>query len=305
MSRVTGSLLFLLLAGPCWAQRPQVEQARQLRTPGDAAAPAGPAVSGVSAVEQSSDFGSQVILREARPAQPPFFGQLDLPSYFTTNVGLRKHDEKSDFFFVPSLTVGYRKRFTPSLSFDLRLQTSEFRYQRFTALDFITLEARARVRYRPAAWEHTTFFAAYQFSEYFDTDQRDSFFRSHSAQGGVEQILKEWKSSALEAGLTAQLNWANPREEERDEYRAYLLYSWAATPRLHLEFSYQYSLYFYEGPGDRLDHNHGLWLGAEYRFNDHFGCGASAFAAFNRSSESRFDYNLLNPGVSLNLSVAF
>jgi hypothetical protein len=95
-----------------------------------------------------ADLGEQVLLKRQDKATP-FSAFANLSGFYTNNAALTNAARVDDFFFVGEVGVSYQPRFTAELLGEITVREADFRYARYDALDFESLNAGAGLTYTP------------------------------------------------------------------------------------------------------------------------------------------------------------
>src|SRR3954452_25136601 len=170
------------------------------------------------------DLGEQAILKRADQYQP-WSIVVSAPISYTSNVALVPNGEKSDTLFTPLFAVSYAPRITQSLYANFSVSQQMFYYDRFTALNFGSFDARAGVTYSVPQWHDLIFRAGYAYNRLTTTDF-DEFFSSHSLVGAAELPFRIGRAQQISVGIDGSFNLdANPEPPGRSEYGGFVGYS--------------------------------------------------------------------------------
>ncbi len=74
---------------------------------------------------------------------------------------------------------------------------------------------------------------------------------------------------------------------------------------MQADLFYRYGFFNYREEGSRHDHNQTLSLALRYEITHWAAVSGSTFLGLNRSNEAAFDYDVLNAGGGLGLSLRF
>ena len=303
--------LSVLAAPPSRAQdrQTQIDQSRLLQTP---------LASGDSTPRSRSDespffellnepddaLGAQRFLKAQQNVRP-FAAAVEAFGFTTNNVGLTRRDTQSDEFLVGSAAFSYRKPVGERAVVDITVQGSAFRYNEFRTLDFNSLDAGIGLTWVPARLGGIALFGRYQFTNLFSADGGQSFFQNHALTIGAQKNFVLSRAHYFFAGLSAQGAVADPSEAQRDEYSAFGGYHVDLTQNLEAELSYRYGFFVYREEGSRRDHNQSVTIALKYNVTDWFAVAATSFFGWNRSNQSIYDYDVVNGGVGLRLTLRF
>jgi hypothetical protein len=179
-----------------------------------------------------------------------------------------------------------------------------FRYNKFDVLSFNSLDAGGGLVWNPTRLPAVDLFLRYNFTDLFSKGG-DSFFQNHTITLGAQKTIALSRAHAVFAGGSALFGFAEPSVSQRDEYSVYAGYRLQATRQLDLDLLYRYGYFLYREEGDRHDHNQAVSIGVRFRINDYAAVAASSFVGFNSSNQEVFDYDVLNGGAGVGLSLRF
>lgn len=248
-------------------------------------------------------FGAQVILKE-RPDRRFLQASLDAAFFYTDNVALSRDERQGDSFLNTTLALGWRRPLTDRLTASIAGRYGLFRYNRFSALDFQSLDVEASLAVKlPAGLD---FFTGYGFTQFTSRQGIEEFYSEHSVNAALQRIFPLSRAHHFVAGVSAQWSWAEPESAQRDRYSAYLGYHVQATEHLTGDVVYRYSFYDYRDAGEgRGDSNHSVSLSLRYDLADWLAVTATALGTWNRSNQSVFDYDAFTVGGSVGLNARF
>ena len=259
--------------------------------------------SGDQAITQDDAFGAQRILKNTPPPRP-FQAFAEMSAFATNNVALVNRSREADSFLVATFGLSYRHALTSTVQFETTLRGAMFRYNKFDVLSFNSVDAGGGVVWNPAQLPGVDLFLRYNFTDLFSEDG-DTFFKNHTVTLGGQKTLALSRAHAVFAGASAQLGIADPAISQRDEYIAYTGYHLQATRQLDVDLLYRYGYFVYREEGDRRDHNQAISLGLRFRINDYAALSASSFVGINSSNQEVFDYDVLNGGGGVGVSLRF
>ena len=289
------------------AQEPRIEQARQFQSARagaeDLSNAFAPTTLELSTGEDLESFGIQQILRDQERLR--YFRILaEVSAFATDNVALSRVDERRDSFLVATTFVEYRRPIAEGLQLDAALRFSAFRYNRFSQLDFNSIDAGIGLGYHTSKLGGLDFGLRYNYNELISAPSGDSFFTNHTITGAVQKAFEFSQAHYAYVGASAQAGFADPEDAERTEFAGFAGYHLQATRSLEADLLYRYGYYLYS-EGGREDHNQTLSVALRYRFAEWISVFASGFLAWNRSNQRAFDYDAANGGGGLTVSVQF
>jgi hypothetical protein len=256
------------------------------------------------AAQADDAFGAQLILkREERPKY--FTGFAEIGAFVTNNVALVNRGQENDAFLVASAGAAWARQIGRGFTLDARLSGSAYRYDRYRALDFQSIDAGAGVTWAPAHLGGVELLLRYAYTNLTSGDGGEEFYKNHAALLGAQKVVAISRAQAAYFGANAQWSWADPKESGRDEYVAYAGYRLAVTRAWMADLYYRYGYYVYREGDGRRDNNHTLALTLRYTPVEWASVSATSFAGFNRSNQDVYDYNVLNLGLGLQVAVRF
>ena len=303
-----GIALLLLSPAITRPQEARIEQARQFEPVGTAANRAGRTPLPVSArpvenVEDTENFGVQQLLREE--AEPrPFQAFAEVAAFVTNNVALTPRDTLADAFLVATFGMSYKRPLTRGLAFDAGAQVSTFRYDDFPQLSFQSIDAGLGLTYHAEPLGGVDFFARYNYNELIGDESGEAFFHNHTLALGLQKSVVISPAHSVFAGVSGLLGFADPKSAERSEIAAYAGYHVNVTRKLDGGLLFCSALYLYT-EDHRRDWNQTLSLGLRYRVTEWFSASVSSYFGWNRSNRSAFEYDVVNGGGAVTLSVQF
>ena len=309
--RLLASLLTvpLLLVGKSTAQEARIERARQFQALGELPDSAPAALvetedfGTTDGLRDSESFGVQQLLKEQERLR---YWRIspEISAFATNNVGLTSRGRKRDTFLLAILPVEYRRSFGGRWTVTGDARFSAFRYNRFSVLDFNSLDLGLGVNFHADWLGGSDWFARYNFNGLFAASNGDTFFKNHTILLGVQKAFAFSQAHYAYIGVSGQLGFADPSISERSEVVAFAGYHLQATRNLELDLLYRSAGYFYSEIG-RREWNQTLSLGARYRFSEQFSAFASGYTVWNRSSVPAFDYDAGNAGGGLTFAFDF
>ncbi len=250
------------------------------------------------------DIGEQQILKRVEE-YTPFTVSVYSPFYWTSNVALVSSGEEADFVVAPGVTFMYQPRITKMFYAELGVVQQFFLYDRFTELNFASLDAIAGVVYYLPQVHNLSLRARYDYNRLTDTDHFDEFFVNHSIILDAELPFRIGRAQQLLLGVALNLSFdANPEPPRRNNYSFYVDYDVALSRSFSIDAAASVVVRDYY-VGDRTDVNEILSLSANYRIGDWLTLSALSSFAWNQSNQSVFDYSVANIGGGVALTIKF
>ena len=297
----------LLLMGRSAAQEARIERARQFQAletvPDSLPAPTIETIDlgTLDAGRDTESFGVQQLLKDQERLRYWRFTP-EVSAFATNNVGLTRTAEEGDSFLLANLPVEYRRPVGDRWTLMADARFSAFRYNRFSVLDFNSLDVGVGVNYHSDWLGGSDWFARYNFNALFAANNGDTFFKNHTILLGVQKAFQFSQAHYAYLGVTGQLGFADPVISQRSEVVAFAGYHLQATRNLEVDLLYRSAGYFYSEI-DRREWNQTVSFGARYRFTERFSAFASSYAVWNRSSAPVFDYDAANLGGGLTFAL--
>lgn len=254
-------------------------------------------------VEEQSDLGAQVVLKEKEESQKPFSVFADVSGYYTDNVALARTGRLGDGFLVTTFGGAYEPKLTENLTGELSFRGGLFRYDKFSNLDFNSVDAGAGLSYRLRKFYDSTVYARYNFTDLISDDNGDEFLQNHAFTLGIQKIFPLARAHYALLGASAQWNISDPSAARRDEYSIYAAYHVDLTRRISADLGSRTSVYFYQN--ERHDFNESLSATLRFKVTKWLSLGATTSFAVNNSNDSVFDYHVFNVGGGVSANVEF
>jgi hypothetical protein len=305
-----GLLASLVIAAPVHAQQVSVQdRAQLLRSPTtsrtDPYADENGVVNGKAVeTENDADVGEQEILKRIERYEP-FSVSFAAPFYYTSNVALVRNGEQSDAVFAPAAGVTYAPRITKTVFASFTLQRQEFYYDKFSALNFGSVDFRAGLTWILPKAHNLLLRAEYDYNRLTYSNSFNDFFSNHSIFLNAEMPFRFGRAQQLSIGADTNLSLdASPSAPQRHEFDFYVGYAISLTRSLTLGAVGRVFVRDYESV-DRTDVSQVIALTANYQITKQFSAGAATTFAWSRSSKSVFDYNVANFGGALSVTFRF
>jgi len=294
--------------GTVLAQNPVIEQARLFQRPAGTEATGMtadgttlPNASGGNAGDDS--FGAQQIVKASEERVREFVLSGDAAIFYTNNVALTRRATVGDSFFVANMALSWNHALSPQLQLQIGGRAALFRYFDNSVLDFENLGAGIGLTWVPKPAWGLAIFARYDFTELLDKHSNE-ILEDHEFSLGAEKVFVFNRVHAFNVGALFSAGISDPFSAQRDQIAAFGGYHLSITRQLSAEVGYRVAGFLYNG-GGRDDFNQTLSLGLHYRFTHWMEANALLSFAFNRSSKSVFDYDVLNTGGSVGFVVHF
>ena len=257
----------------------------------------------VAASPNDPDLGEQAILKRSERYRA-FTFYASTPISYTSNVALARTNEQEDLLFTPSVGVAYAPKITSTLYGNFSIGQQFFHYDKFSELDFGSLDARAGLTYLAPKLRNLLLRADYAYNR-LTSDGYDEFFSNHSLNFAAELPFRIGRAQQISVGADASISIASsPDEPARHDFSPFVAYAVKLTRELTVTAVGRVAWREYV-EGDRSDVSGILALSATYRFTEAFSANAIATFATSDSNQDAFDYDVANVGLALSLAVRF
>lgn len=251
----------------------------------------------------STDLGEQRILKR-QDEYEAFSFSAAAAGYLTNNVALVSAGEQDDAFMVTTLVAAWRPRLTRRLYGELSITQQMYRYEEYGVLDFQSLEPAVGLTYLSDWLGGMSFLARYTFTQYTDRDW-DSFNETHALALAAQKPFIYSRGLWFYVGAGAKLGLdTDPEIARRHEYGVQAGMNASLARWLELQIYARSSVFDYPEYG-RVDFNQIIGANLNFKACEQLTASVFASAAFNRSDDGAFDYDVFNPGVGVALNLRF
>lgn len=289
------------------ANDPAIDQARLYR---DANPPATPTVdangnvlpTAPSSPTEDDSFGAQLILRnQERPRVFAVSGAASL--IYTNNVALTRRNRKDDIFAVVSAGFGWTPRVRADLEANFGVNVSLFRYFDTPQLDFQNIGFGGGLTWTPKSLPNVTVFGRYDFTELFGGDGHQILL-DNTITVGAQKSVVFGRSHALTFGVVGTVGLSDPGDAQRDQLGVFVGYHLQLARNFDTDFLFRPAVHFYNDSG-RIDFNNIFSWNLRYRLSPYAEVNAFLSYGINRSDRSAFNYDVLNAGSGIGVTVRF
>ncbi|MCX5806347.1 MAG: hypothetical protein NT010_09830 [Proteobacteria bacterium] len=248
-------------------------------------------------------LGQQYILKQKSEYEPfSVFGNLVWN--WTSNVALTKNNPQDDNYIVTTGGVSYQPIIRPNLLGEITVVQQWFRYDKFTDMNFDSLNIGAGLSYAIPELSNLAVFSRYNYNRLTDADGTGEYFRNHTITFGFFKIFPLARTHYLYGGYSSQFGFSDPKIYQRDYHSAVGGYNIDITSKLSVDLSIRVSYIPYEEEG-REDFNESVSLGITYKPKPWLILTFSSFAAFNQSKNGVFEYNVVNLAPNIGIKIKF
>jgi len=251
-----------------------------------------------------ADIGEQEILKRVERYEP-FTASVAVPFYYTSNVALVGNGEQSDVLVAPAVGIFYNPRFSRTLYGSFSIQRQEFYYDKFSVLDFGSMDFRAGLSWILPKAHNLILRGEYDYNRLTYSNSLNGFFDNHSIFLSAEVPFRFGRAQQVSLGVDTNVSLGSSQSiPQRDEFDVYLGYAVSLTRSFSMSAVGRVYVRDYRN-FSRTDVSEVLAITANYRFNKYFSAGAASTLAWSQSSRSVFDYEVANLGGALSLNFRF
>jgi hypothetical protein len=256
------------------------------------------------ATSGDSDLGVQSILRA--PTRPePWTLFADGGFLFTNNVALTHRGTHSDVFFVGEGGLGYDWKVSPDLVISAAGRQQYFHYNRYTDLDFGSINFALAISYTVHELDDIVLSAQLGFTRLTHRSVVDNeFYRDGELSLGAQKEFAIGRAQVITAGGDIELGVSVPHVAEREEFGLSTAYIVQCTRMISLQAGVRSAYYLYASTG-RQDFNFTGSTGVTCAFTPWCSVGATLSGTIDRSSREVFAYDTIDTGVSVFFRLRF
>ena len=225
--------------------------------------------------------------------------------YYTSNPSLSNDGGRGDMYFVGGGGAGIRPNLVGGLYLDGHVSDQVFQYATFSELNFNYFNAGGGFDYVFEQLGQLTASIRYEYQRYLDSDTLDEFYVNNALTLGLYKAFQIHDAMWIQAGWLGSLSLdAQPSSARRHEYDFWLGWRWRILTPLELQTYYILSLFHY--PQDsRFDVTHNVGAALSLSFTRWARLSAGTNFGANNSTDSFFDYTVVNVGGTLALDFRF
>jgi hypothetical protein len=251
-----------------------------------------------------ADIGEQEILKRVERYEP-FTASVAVPFYYTSNVALTPTGEQGDLLVAPAVGVTYAPRLTQTLYGSFSIQRQEFYYNKFSALNFGSLDFRAGLTCILPQAHNLVLRGEYDYNRLTLSNSLNGFFTNHSIFLSAELPFRIGRAQQISIGSDTNLSLdSSPSAPQRHEFDVYVGYAVSLSRSFSVGAVGRVFVRDYTSIS-RTDVSEVLALTANYRINKYFNAGAATTLASSQSSRSVFDYDVGNIGGAISFTFKF
>jgi hypothetical protein len=231
------------------------------------------------------------------------FGNASL--FYTSNPSLSNGGGRGDMYFAGGGGAGIRPNVIGGLYLDGHVSDQVFQYATFSSLSFNYFNAGGGLDYVFQNLGQLTASVRYEYQRFLDSDTLDEFYVNNAL------TVTLYKAFQINNAMSVQTGWlgsfaldAQPSSDRRHEYDFWLGWRWQILTPLELQTYYILSLFHY--PQDsRFDVTHNVGAALTFSLTRWARLSAATNFGANNSTDSFFDYTVVNLGGTFSLDLRF
>jgi len=223
---------------------------------------------------------------------------------YTSNPTLSSGGGKGDMYYFARGGAGIHPNLTGGLYLDGHISEEVFLYSRNTALNFSHLNAGGGLDYVFEDLGQLNLWVRYEYDRYLGGNLAEFFVNNSLVTGlGKEFLISD--TMAIQTGAQAAISLtANPSSARRNEYDFWLGWRWRIVEPLELQTYYVVSLFYYP-EGSRVDVTQNVGGSLNLSLTRWAKLSASVGFGTNSSTDSFYNYTVVNVGGTLGLDIRF
>lgn len=250
------------------------------------------------------DLGEQLPVRAAEGGIG-LYGLGDTGLFYTSNPSLANGGGRGDLYFFARGAAGLRPQIAEGLYLDAHFSQEVFQYAHFSSLNFTRMAAGGGLDYVIPGLGGLTATVRFEYERFLDGRNLKEFYVNNAIYTGLS------KEFAINDAHAIQLGWqsafsvtANPSYARRNEHDFWVGWRWQILEPLELQTYYILSLYYYPNE-PRTDVTNNVGGSLIYSFTPWARLSASANFGANNSTDSFYDYTVVNVGGAFGLDFRF
>ena len=256
-------------------------------------------------VQAEADFGELVpVSTTAFGLNPYLIGTAGLN--YTSNPSLSSTGGRGDLYFVGGGGAGIRPNLIGGLYLDGHVSDLVYQYARFSSLNFNYFNAGGGFDYVFANLGDLIASIRYEYERYIDGDSLDEFYVNNALTFALSKEFPLNEKFRFQAGTQAAISLtAKPASARFHEFDFWVGSRWRILTPLELQTFYILSLYYYPQGDTRTDVTNTVGAALTLEFTRWARLVATTSFSANNSTNSFFEYTVVNVGGILNLDFRF
>lgn len=225
---------------------------------------------------------------------------------YTSNATLANGGRQGDMYFVARGAGGIYPNITGGLYLDAHVSQEIFQYATFSSLNFSRFNAGGGLDYVFENLGRLTLFTRFDYERFLDGETLEEIYVNNVIKAGLAKEFNVSDVMAIQVGGQAAISVAaEPFIARRNEYDLWLGWRWRLATPLELQTYYMVSFFHYPNDGDRVDFTQNVGGTLSLNFTRWAKLSANAGFSANNSTNSYFDYTVVNLGGTLALDIRF
>ena len=225
--------------------------------------------------------------------------------FYTSNPSLSNDAGRGDLYFVGGGGAGLRPNVVGGLYLDGHVSDQVFQYAQFSSLNFNYFNAGGGLDY-VFEFGQLTASVRYEYQRYIDGDCLDEFYVNNALTFALYKEFPLNEKFSFQAGTQAAISLtAEPASARFNEFDFWVGSRWRILTPLELQTFYVLSLFYYPQGDTRTDVTNTVGAALTLEFTRWARLVATTSFSANNSTNSFFEYTVVNVGGILNLDFRF
>jgi hypothetical protein len=261
-------------------------------------------ISNMALAQAEADLGAQLPVRPKTNRLAPYvIGNAGL--YYTSNPSLSRNGGRGDVYFVGGGGAGIRPNLIGGLWLDGHVSQQVYQYAQFSSLNFNYFNAGGGLDYVFQGLGQLTASVRFEYQRFLDGQDLDEFYVNNALTVALYKEFKLNEPMAIQMGWVGSFSLsAEPSSARRNEFDFWLGWRWRILSPLELQTYYMLSLFYYP-QSSRLDATSNVGAALNLSLTRWARLTASTSFGANNSTQSVFDYTVVNVGGTLSLEFRF
>lgn len=224
---------------------------------------------------------------------------------YTSNPYLKNNPGQGDMYFVARGGFGVHPNIAGGLYADAHVTNEVYQYSHFSDLNFYRLSAGGGFDYVFESLGQLTASVRYEYERYLDGGTFSEFYVNNAINVSLAKEFVLNDIHAIQVGWQGSFSvTAIPAVARRNAYDFWVGHRWRIIERLELQTYYVVTIYNY--PNDsRTDLTQNVGGTLVYAFTNWARVSANAGFGANNSTNSFFDYTVVNVGGTVGVDIRF
>ncbi len=258
----------------------------------------------VASTPGDADLGEQILLSPLEKYRS-FTLFAGANQFFTTDATLVEDGYGQDWFTTLQVGAIWTPKLAKNLYANFYAREELFRYATYSDLSFNATSLGAGLIYEMPALGGLSLYGRYGYSYLGDALASNRIYDDQTMKFGLDKAFLFGQAHAIYLGTSADIVLAgSPSYALRDQFYATANYQFTPAPWLTIGACYQVGYIPFREYG-RRDWNHLVCGSVSAQLNRWLSVSTLISGAFNGSTESYYDYSVLNLGFSVNGTVQF